>query len=226
GLCPTHKNPPQSPFYKGGSNVGSPLLKRGVGAKSPEGASPLFGGDFIKQRVSYFNSLNALKQFLRLYAGEPIRIEAYDISNIHGVWATGSMIVFYGDKAQKSDYRRFKIKTVAGANDVAMIKEVLCRRFGHPEWPYPDLILIDGGKAQLAAGNLEIKKLGNFIPAVALAKREEKIYTEYGGKSLKLSALPSSLGLIFQAIRNEAHRFAIFYYRHLHEKTLKLKRKK
>jgi len=200
---------------------------------------------YSKSLNTYKNSLNAFAQFLKLYAGEPIRIEAYDISNIHGVWATGSMIVFDGAKPKKSDYRRFKIKTVQGANDVAMIKEVIKRRFGHPEWPSPDLILIDGGRAQLSAA-LQIARLASQakranrisrivkkssrlaisdkrLAVVALAKREEEIYTEYSAKILKLSALPTEMKLVFQTIRNEAHRFAIFYYRHLHRRTIKTK---
>ena len=183
---------------------------------------------------NYLSLLNTFVQFLRLYASEPIRIEAYDISNIHGVWATGSMIVFDGAKPKKSDYRRFKIKRVQGANDVAMIKEVIKRRFGHPEWPNPDLILIDGGRAQLSAAlqianriSRIVKKSDRFaisdnrLAIIALAKRKEEIYTEYSNKTLKLSALPTEMKLVFQAIRNEAHRFAIFYYRHLHRKTIK-----
>ncbi len=168
---------------------------------------------------NYFDLLNTLRQFLKIYAGESIRIEAYDISNIHGVWATGSMIVFYGNKPQKSDYRRFKIKTVAGANDVAMLREVFKRRFGHPEWPFPDLILIDGGRAQLNAAQLITENCQ--LPTVALAKREEEFYTEYSNKTLKLNGLPTEMKLIFQAIRNEAHHFAIFYYRHLHGKEFR-----
>ena len=165
----------------------------------------------------YLNSLNALSQFLRLYAGESIRIEAYDISNIQGVYATGSMIVFYGNKPSKSDYRKFRIKTVSGANDVAMIKEVLKRRLNHPEWQYPDFILIDGGIAQLNAAKLIIDHYSLNTALVALAKREEEIYTEYRDKPLKIKRLPESLRLTFQHIRDEAHRFAIFYYRYLHE---------
>jgi len=179
----------------------------------------------VKLRKNYLKSLNALARFLLLYAGEPIRVEAYDISNIHGVWATGSMIVFYGDKTSKNDYRRFKIKTVQGANDVAMIKEVLKRRFGHPEWPYPDLILIDGGIAQFhAASKFLVASNYPLIPVIALAKQQEEIYTGYSNKALKLSALPVQLRLTFQAIRNEAHRFAIFYYRHLHGKEFRTRR--
>jgi len=224
GLCSAHKNPTYSPFSKGGSNDVSPLSQKGD------------RGDL----KNYLNLLQTLAQFLKLYAGEPIRIEAYDISNIHGVWATGSMIVFTGVKPKKSDYRRFKIKTVRGANDVAMLKEVLKRRLNHPEWPYPDLILVDGGRAQLSAtlqianhkspinGKQTSKQLAisdRRFAVIALAKRKEEIYAEFSNKTLRLSTLPSSLKLVFQAIRDEAHRFAIFYYRHLHHKQYSQKRK-
>jgi excinuclease ABC subunit C len=245
GLCPAH-----NPYCHSRLR-----FAEGFG-KASESGNPKITGSRIKcgmtqkrilekQRKNYLNSLNTLSQFFRLYAGEPIRIEAYDISNIHGVWATGSMIVFEGAKPKKSDYRRFKIKTVQSANDVAMIKEVIKRRFGHPEWPSPDLVLIDGGRAQLSAAlqiarlasqakranriSRIVKKSDRFaisderIAIIALAKREEEIYTEYSAKILKLNTLPTEIKLIFQAIRNEAHRFAIFYYRHLHRRAIKTK---
>jgi len=185
--------------------------------------------------AAYHQLLNTLKQFLRFYAGEPLRIEAYDISNIQGTNATGSMIAFNGNKPKKSDYRKFKIKTVRGANDVAMLKEILRRRLNHKEWPLPDLMLVDGGRAQLNA----VWQIANSLWPVAknqsppfaishsplaiisLAKKDEEIYTIYSNKTLRLSALPVNLRLTFQAIRNEAHRFAISYYRKLHQKRLK-----
>jgi excinuclease UvrABC nuclease subunit len=187
-----------------------------LGIRNPQPRQAKRGGQ--ESRIKkYLNSLNALSQFLRLYAGEPIRIEAYDISNIQGNYATGSMIVFYGNKPSKSDYRKFRIKTVRGANDIAMLKEVLRRRLNHREWPYPDLMLIDGGLAQLRAARFMIYDSKFIIPVIALAKKEEEIYTEYSQKPLKITSLPESLKLAFQHIRNEAHRFAIFYYRYLHE---------
>lgn len=193
-------------------------------------------GSKIKTRKTkiknYMNSLNALAQFLRLYAGESIRIEAYDISNIQGNYATGSMIVFYGAQPSKSDYRRFRIKTVRGANDTAMIKEILQRRFRHQEWPNPDLVIIDGGRGQLNA----VRRIANSLwqianakksllyaightpyAVIALAKRDEEIYTEYSSRTIKISKLPRALRLIFQHARDEAHRFAVFYHRYLHE---------
>lgn len=174
-------------------------------------------------KEQYYYSLRTLRQLLRFYAGESIRIEAYDISNIQGTNATGSMIVFSGNKAKKSDYRKFKIKTVPGANDVAMLKEIIRRRLNHREWPSPDLILIDGGRAQLNAAKLITKAYKLEINLLALAKRDEELYTIYSNKVLRLSALPMNLRLSFQAIRNEAHRFAISYYRKLHRKKLKFK---
>ncbi len=179
---------------------------------------------YRKSQNQYLNSLTALSQLLRLYAGEKIRIEAYDISNIQGVYASGSMIVFYGNKPSKADYRKFRIKTVAGANDVAMIKEVLSRRLAHKEWPYPDLMLIDGGLAQLNSAKQVTTDYKLQTNLIALAKREEEIYTEYSGRTLHLKQLPQSLRLVFQAIRNEAHRFAIFYYRYLHDQAVKIRR--
>ena len=181
-------------------------------------------------KEEYYLSINTLRQLLKLYAGEPLRVEAYDISNIQGTNATGSMIVFKGAKPNKSEYRKFKIKTVRGANDVAMLTEVLRRRLNHKEWPTPDLMLIDGGRAQLNAiapltqssifsSPLMQRGVGGFsIPTISLAKKEEELYTIYSSRTLHLAKLPASFRLIFQAIRNEAHRFAIAYYRKLHRK--------
>lgn len=197
GLCPAHSDK---------------LLKSGF-KNSPR-------SDFSDALNTYLFSLSALRQFLRLYAGESIRLEAYDISNIQGTNATGSMIVFDGAKPKKSDYRRFRIKTVHGANDAAMLKEVLRRRLGHKEWPVPDLMLIDGGRGQLNAVHLMIKNHKLKANPIALAKRDEELYTIYSNRVLRLNVLPVSFRLIFQSVRNEAHRFAITYYRKLHRKKL------
>ncbi|HRY52672.1 MAG TPA: GIY-YIG nuclease family protein [Candidatus Portnoybacteria bacterium] len=171
--------------------------------------------------IAYRRSLDSLRQFLRLYANQQIRIEAYDISNIQGTNAVGSMVVFKGAKPDKSQYRKFKIKTVRGANDIAMLKEVLRRRFAHAEWPLPNIMLIDGGRAQLNAAIAIARSQLPKTAIVALAKQDEEIYTIYSSKALRLIALPISLQLAFQAVRNEAHRFAISYYRHLHGKSFK-----
>jgi len=225
GLCPAHSTPLL------------PEQARRARRRLDPSTSAAYGGLRSGNKLkNYINSLNSLSQILRLYAGEPIRIEAYDISNIQGDYATGSLIVFYGNRPQKNGYRKFRIKTVRGANDVAMIREILKRRFTHKEWPYPNLILIDGGIAQLNAANDIFTKVferssknfskyasDNLPPVIALAKREEEIYTEYSDKTLHLRKLPESLKLIFKAVRDEAHRFAIFYHRYLHSQVVKIR---
>jgi len=123
----------------------------------------------------------------------------------------------------KKEYRKFRIKTVKGANDVAMMKEVLRRRFKNTDWPMPDLILVDGGKAQLNAtlyaAQQGLSLLGGTVPAViALAKREEEIYVPTKLKPIKLPKA-SPLLLLLMHVRDEAHRFAIGYYRGLHRQT-------
>ena len=209
GLCPAHK-----PFLLLSERGRRPSRRLNENPST----SAAFGSLRSGNKDTYLNSLFALSQFLRLYAGEPIRIEAYDISNIQGRHAAGSMIVFEGNKPKKSDYRRFRIKTITSANDAGMIKEIIKRRFNHQEWPYPDLILVDGGKAQLSAAKLITKNYKLKTALVALAKKQEEIYTEHSDRVLKINQLPEFLRLTFQHIRDKAHRFAIFYYRYLHAK--------
>lgn len=144
------------------------------------------------------------------------RIECYDISNISGRQAVGSMVVFTNGLADKSGYRRFKIKSVSGINDVAMIREILERRFGH-KWGSPNLIVIDGGRGQLNTAIKVLKKLGLGIPVVSLAKRLEEIYLPERRKPIRLSYDNNALKLL-QRIRDEAHRFAIAYHHKLRNK--------
>lgn len=156
-------------------------------------------------------------------AKDPKRIEAYDISNIQGNEAVGSMIVFErtksGDyKPKKSDYRKFKIKTIKGANDPAMMAEVIERRLTHNEWPTPGLIVVDGGKAQLGAA---LKTLGRRkIPAIALAKRLEEVYFPGRKDPVRADRLGQATKHLLQALRDETHRFAITFHRKLHRKAL------
>lgn len=144
----------------------------------------------------------------------PSRIEAYDISNISGKSATGSMIVFTNGKIDKDEYRLFRIRRVKGIDDVSCLKEVLTRRLNHKEWKFPDLIIIDGGRGQLD-GVLSI--LCDFklnIPVVAIAKgptrKKADLYF-----SRKLITIDKNL---LKQIRDEAHRFAIKYHRLLRKK--------
>ncbi|MEK9175802.1 MAG: GIY-YIG nuclease family protein, partial [Patescibacteria group bacterium] len=159
------------------------------------------------------------------------RIEGYDISNIHGKYAYGSMVVFSAQGGPASgwvdfgpsqkDYRIFKIRSVAGANDPAMIHEIISRRLKHSEWQYPNVILIDGGPTQLnAAIKAYSSSLGRrtskLVKIVSLAKCEEALYLSLHQKPIKIKESSESLYSLLTHIRNEAHRFAIKYYRNLH----------
>lgn len=146
----------------------------------------------------------------------PKRIECYDISNLQGKQATGSMVVFKNGQPEKSEYRRFRIRFSEKPNDYLMLKEVLARRFNN-NWPTPDLIIIDGGKGQLNAVTPIVKQINTNIQIVSLAKRLEEIYAP--SKMLPIS-LPkeSPARQLAQAIRDEAHRFAITYHKHLRSK--------
>lgn len=167
----------------------------------------------IKQALLEFKELLKLKHL-------PRRIETYDISNIQGTDAVGSMIVFTDGQPDKKWYRKFKIKTVPGANDPAMMAEVLQRRFdtSHTKkgWPQPDLIILDGGKGQLST---VLKDVAIKYPIVALAKKHEDIYLP--GKSLPVNFAENSSALfLIQRMRDEAHRFAITFYRKRHGSSL------
>lgn len=159
--------------------------------------------------------LKDLKEKLSL-KNLPKRIECYDISNFQGKLATGSMTVFTNGLLDKSQYRKFKIKFTEKPNDYLMLKEVLTRRFSN-KWPEPDLVVIDGGKGQLNAATSIIEKINVNIHVVSLAKRLEEIYVP--GKAVPIS-LPkeSPARQLAQAMRDEAHRFAITYHRHLRSK--------
>ncbi len=153
---------------------------------------------------------------------ELTRIECIDISNILGKQATGSLVVLTDGRIDKTWYRRFRIKTVRGANDPAMIVEVLTRRLKHTEWPKPNLILVDGGKPQVRAATRVLRALNLSIPVAGLAKRREEIIIPLGSsfRTIRLSLASPALHVL-ERIRDEAHRFAITYHRHLrHEASL------
>jgi len=153
------------------------------------------------------------------------RIEAYDVSNIQGQLATGAMVTFIKGVPEKNFYRRFKIKVEGKPDDIAMIKEVLERRLKHSEWGLPDLILVDGGIAQLNAAKLAINNYQLIIPIVALAKKKNELFILSRKKPILLKRVPASAGareifnLILQ-LRDEAHRFAITYHKKLRVKDL------
>ncbi|MBA7693757.1 UvrABC system protein C [subsurface metagenome] len=158
----------------------------------------------------------------------PSRMEGYDISDIQGTAAVGSMVVFDGGKPKSSHYRRFRIKTVVGADDYAMLQEVLKRRFkrsvkGDASTPnswliLPDLILIDGGKGQLNAAQAAMREAGvDFIPLASLAKEKEEIFIPQKSKSIVLPRSSPGLQLL-QRLRDEAHRFALGYHRKIRKR--------
>lgn len=154
----------------------------------------------------------------------PRRMECYDISNISGVDKVGSMVVFIDGEADKNSYRRFKIKTVEGANDYASHQEMMRRRLAklgtdeEDRFPKPDLIVIDGGRGQLSAIQEVFEEFGvTDIPLIALAEREEEIFTPYLSESIRLPKRDYVLQML-QRLRDEAHRFAITYFRSLHSK--------
>lgn len=165
-------------------------------------------------------ALSELKLALKL-KNVPQRIEGYDISNIQGRHSVGSMVVFTNSEPDKNEYRKFKIRTVKGANDFAMLSEVLRRRFKHLEWSAPDLVLLDGGKGQLAT---VLNSLTSYqLPVtnnqfIALAKQHEEIFQGLGGRKIILSP-DSPASRLLQRIRDEAHRFAQKYYHTLHSKS-------
>jgi len=167
------------------------------------------------------NEIEGLQKLLKLNK-LPERIEAFDISNIRGQDATGSMVSFYRGIADKNNYRRFRIKTVSGIDDYKMLAEVVRRRYlrlQEENLPLPDLILIDGGRGHLLTAQKEINSLGLQIPLVSIAKEREHIYTKDALRPIKLSFDTPALNLI-RRVRDEAHRFAVAYHHILRKKRL------
>jgi excinuclease ABC subunit C len=156
------------------------------------------------------NILEETKKILNL-PKLPRIIEGFDISNINGTDATGSMVYFLDAKPYNKNYRHFKIRSKSTPDDIAMIKEVLRRRYSmllKRSFELPDLILVDGGKGQLNAGISVLDNLGLNIPIIGLAKKYEEIYLPSKKESIKLPKNSSILKL-FQRVRDESHRFAI-----------------
>lgn len=144
------------------------------------------------------------------------RIEAYDISNISGEYAVASMVVFMNGEPKRSEYRKFKIKSVKGTNDIAMMREVLARRLRHDEWKKPDMIVLDGGKGHLNMAEKLWGMLAVNIPLLAIAKGPTRKKVDlYSSK--KFPPHPDLLKnkLLLEHLREEAHRFAIGYHRNL-----------
>ena len=195
-----------------------------------------FKDKYLKDKELNRVSLLELQELLSLDEW-PSRIEAYDISNIQGVDSVGTMIVFEEGRAKNSDYRRFKIKTVKGANDYDSMREILTRRFNHgldeikaiqqrdlklsagKFSTFPDLIMMDGGKGQVNIALEVLKSLNIDIPVCGLVK-DDKHQTRgivYNNKELIINR-GSNLMKLIRRIQDEVHRFAITYHRSLRDK--------
>ncbi|RJR24354.1 hypothetical protein C4578_03140 [Candidatus Microgenomates bacterium] len=175
-----------------------------------------------------------LRKLLTKYQGtDPItlkKIEGYDVSNLGRDIIVGSMVTFIEGEPDKSLYRKFNLKyNLSGQNDPEGIKQVVRRRLNHPEWIYPQLILVDGGKTQISAAFEAIKEkdLEDQIALLGIAKKEEIVIVPkflngkvVSWKSLRLSRRHPELQLL-QAIRDESHRFAQKYYKEKHSQALK-----
>ena len=215
---------------KFGKTVEITLAKQGDKARLLKMAKEN-AADYLEKSVDKIKhkddmTVNACKRLQQILGLEryPRRMECYDISNVSGVDKVGSMVVFIDGEADRSSYRRFRIKTVEGANDFASLQEVLTRRLEklgtdeEEKFPKPDLIIIDGGKGQLSSVKEIFGKMGVYdVELISLAKREEEIFTLNSDESIKISHRDYSLKML-QRIRDEAHRFAITYFRNIHSK--------
>ena len=175
------------------------------------------------RKEAALRGLSELQEALNLPA-PPRVIEAFDISNISGTYAVASMVCAINGLPAKNRYRRFRIKTVEGIDDPAMIAEVVRRRvtgLREEAAPFPDLILVDGGMTQLNAARTTLRELEcEDIPTAGLAKRYEELHWLDDGPPLRLEANSEALKVL-QRLRDEAHRFAITYHRQLRSKRIR-----
>ncbi len=176
----------------------------------------------IKRRIfalEHIQDIALIKDDARIYRDDKnIRIEAYDVAHISGTDMVGVMTVVEGGEPKHAEYRKFKIKSVTGSNDPAALQEVLDRRLAHPEWPYPQVIVVDGSTAQKNVAEHTLRKCGAMIPVVAVVKDDKhrplriiaakKLKTQYETAILLANA--------------EAHRFAVAYHRAKRSKRMRL----
>ena len=223
-----------------GSKVNLKVAKKGEKAgllrMAQENAGILLQQERTHEEQSTIRSieiLNQLQQDLGLDK-PPLRIEGFDISNIQGQQAVASMVVFENGVPKGGEYRRFKIRTIEGPNDFAMLQEAIGRRFrkGLEERQqvatesgkfarFPDLLLIDGGKGQLSAVCEVLEELGlTHLNVISLAEKEEEVFKPGNNEPIILSRRSESL-MLLQRVRDEAHRFAITYHKTLRDKRTK-----
>src|SRR3989344_2387707 len=175
------------------------------------------------------NVSESLQKLLNL-PSIPRRIEAYDIANIQGKHAVGAMVVFENGQSSRNEYRKFRIygssTSIYSGGDTGMLREILARRLDHPEWSYPDLIVVDGGRQQLhvVEAILRTTSYKLRIPIIALTKNKrhvgEKIYIAGRKDPIPLSDLTTPVKNLLLHMNAEAHRFALSYYRKLHMRKI------
>jgi excinuclease ABC subunit C len=195
------------------------LAKKHEFEKAGEVRNKIFALNHIRDIALISKEENGLQ--VAGYRLQDTRIEAYDISNISGQYATGSMAVFKNNEPDKSQYRKFKIKTVQGADDVGMMREVLIRRFNN-DWPSPELILLDGGKGHLNMYEGLMCELKLKIPAIAVSKGPTRKISNFQfliSNQTLMTKFSNEVKIIIEdknllgRIISEAHRFAITYHK-------------
>jgi excinuclease ABC subunit C len=224
-----------------GSRVRVRVPQRGDKRALHETVTRNAGEEFVRHRLkrsadhnSRARALNALQEALDLPEA-PLRIECFDMSHIQGTDYVGSMVVVEDALPRKSEYRRFKVRTVESNDDYAAMEEVLTRRLTallaernrplddrHRRFAYPpQLLLVDGGKGQLAVALRVVEELGleNEIPVAALAKQFEEVFVPGQSDPIRIPRQSEALYLL-QRVRDEAHRFAIAYHRQLRGKRM------
>ncbi|CAN5251700.1 hypothetical protein BH18ACT5_BH18ACT5_18420 [soil metagenome] len=221
-----------------GARVSLRVPQRGSKRRLMETATTNAREAFARHRLRRQSDHNARAKALRSLQESlglpeaPLRIEAFDISTLQGTNTVGSMVVLEDGLPKRSDYRRFRIKTVEGQDDFASIEETVRRRFtaylreqrkspaeqGKFSYP-PSLVLIDGGPGQLGRASKVLAELELSIPVVGLAKRMEEVYLPGQPEPIRIPRDEEALYLL-QTVRDEAHRFAITYHRNLRSKRM------
>ena len=219
-----------------GSRVRIEVGQRGVGRRLADLAGRNAAAALAREQARWLadsgRTLHALEELAAALdlPGPPMRIECYDISTIQGTSTVGSMVVAQEGRPRSSDYRRFRIRTVAGQDDFASHSEVLRRRFGRAlaaeegsedalRWRLPDLVIIDGGKGQVSAAAAVLREVGlEAMPLAGLAKEREELFLPGRSDPIVLPATSPALYLL-QRLRDEAHRFAIGYHRTVRSKA-------
>ncbi len=220
-----------------GARVTVRVPKRGAKRRIMETAEANAREEFARHRLKRHSDHNARARALRSLQDTldldepPLRIECYDISTIQGRFTVASMVVFEDGLPRKSEYRRFKIRTIDGQDDFAAMEEVIRRRFtaylaeageptGEGRFSYPPgLVVIDGGKGQLGRAADVLEDLGLEIPVIGLAKKLEEVFLPGRSDPVVIPRGEESLYLL-QRVRDEAHRFAVSYHRKLRSRSM------